>query len=225
MTYIIAGRFKGSSFMMSDCIVTNREKRTFINKTAELESSSNTYYSLTGVQFIDNCVKCYDGWLVDHNKTNDFIDGMNSIHDLILVIDKMCDSYPDKDQLNLGENRLFFINKDAVVYYDLKYNNIKILEGYPVKKEVQMNFYIDSSIRFPASELSLEITSIENYCREHIHKLSKGIDFKDRFSFTEILENGKISIKHPYKYFSDIISIYNDIDYDKIDNDDFKWSF
>lgn len=226
MTYIIAGKLPNSTFMMSDCIVTNSQtnENTFFHKMIKLTSSISTYYSFTGVQFIDNCVRTYDFWLNMHNKVNDFVDGTNSINELKKVIEKMIETFPDADKMNLEKNRLFFVNQTSVVYYDLEYNENHELKREIEKFVVEENEFIDSSV-LTHTKQGIPEMEVEDFCKNYLKYFSKGnVDFKDRFSFVYFKEND-IIFKEPFKHFSDLIAMYNNIDAGKIDDPDFIWTF
>ena len=90
-------------------------KKTIIDKSIKLDSGIETYYTFTGSQFIDNCVRSFDYWLALNDKKNDFISGFTSIGQLQNVIQRMIATFPGRDKLNLKDNRLFFIDKNNVV--------------------------------------------------------------------------------------------------------------
>jgi hypothetical protein len=228
MTYIVAGKLKNSSFLVADCIVNNAEtsQKTFIDKVSKLDSSENLFYSLTGIQFIDNAVRSYDWWLHIKNRNNDFIKGMNSFNELLLVIQRMVDSFSDKESLRLGINRLFFIDKNGVVYYNLNFNDKNKLEQDSGKKHVvEMNHFITSAIDYPQTELKeKEDFDLKKFYSDALSFISKGkVDFKDRLTFVQIFVNGDTTINRPFKRFSDMIAMYNEIDFDKIDDANFIW--
>lgn len=110
MTYIIAGKLQNNIFIMADCIVKNVEtkRETITNKIIKLYSSTDTFYTFTGVQFIDNCVKIYDYWMYKNKQKNDFIDSSDSINNLQAVIKRMIETFSEQKRMTLGLNRLFF---------------------------------------------------------------------------------------------------------------------
>lgn len=226
MTYIIAGKKQNSTFMMADTIVTNSEatKKTIINKIIKLESSESTYYTFTGVQFIDNCVRTYDFWLKNTKRENDFISGKNSIKELQLVIKKMVETFPGREQMSLYINRLFFINMNNVVYYNLEFDDNNELIKDSEKNILNTDEFIDSSVQ-TGTKKGIPEMDVRDFCKNHLENLSqKNIDFKDRFSFVEFFDKGTETFDEPFKKFSDLIALYNQIDFSEIDNPSFTWN-
>ncbi len=226
MTYIIAGKKQNSTFMMADTIVTNVEtkQKTIVNKMIKLESSKSTYYTFTGVQFIDNCVRTYDFWLSNTKRESDFISGVNSIKELQSVIKRMIDTFSGREQMTLEINRLFFINKNNVIYYDLAFDSNNELLKDAEKNILNDNEFIDSSVLTGIKEGIPEM-DIQDFCKNYLAYLSKkNVDFKDRYSFVELFADGKETFNEPFKNFSDLIALYNNVDFSELDNPDFTWN-
>jgi len=226
MTYILSGKLKNSNYLIIDCISANSvtNEKTFINKLSRLESSNSTYFTLTGSPFLDNCVRSYDEWLLQNNNVNDFVDGYNSFNNLIKVIEKNVATYNGKHKLSLGSNRLFFLNSENVVYYDLDYNDGNKLKNIYDKTELNEFDFIDSILFSKKQNLKLdENVDVFEIGKSYLDKMSKGIKFKDRYSFVQIFKNGKVDLRKPFKYYSDYLAMLNEIDYDEIDNDNFIW--
>ena len=230
MTYIIAGKLKDRTFMMVDAIITNEKtrKKTFRNKLVKLDSSYETYYSMSGIAFIDNCIRVYDDWLSQNNKENDFITGEESIKRLIKIIDKMLASCPVKVKLN--SNKIFFINKESVVYYKLIFDKNNKLLGTPKRYKLSTGQCINSIIDAPIEKCNFNLENIEMSCEDYLNKMpskqipSKEVDFKERFSFIELAPDKSPIRNYPNKRFSDFIAECNEIDFDSIDNNNFKWN-
>jgi hypothetical protein len=229
MTYIVAGKTKDNTFLMADCIVTNSIMKinTIRDKVIKLDSSENeTYFTLCGNPFIENCIRTLDLWFNLTNRTNDFINGETSFNSLVEIIGKTLNSYKG-EPFYLKENRLFFIDKNDVVYYDLKFSNSNILIKKPEKNILFDNYDIDSNLLSQSEPFYLNNDTIEIYCQkclEHSLKLSKkDYEFKNRFTFINFFNND-IIYKYPYKRISDIIADFNEIEYSKIDDEDFIWN-
>lgn len=170
MTYIIAGKLNGSTFMMADCIVTNSQTSDtcFTQKLVKLDSSESTFFSFTGIQFIDICLKYFDAWLFDQNKTNDFTTGDHSIEQFQVAIKMFLKTFPERDTLKLGSNRLFFIDKENVIYYDFVFdedNNLKNID----KNIISEGFYASSVI------YSTEVRIDDNMIIEEYWVVSKKV--------------------------------------------------
>jgi len=158
MTQIIAGKLEGFTFMMSDCISNGETKRTIVDKVMELSSSENVYFSLTGSVFIFKCVNEYDYWLSVNGQVNDFIDGENSINKLLEVIDIMYKYEVEilNNRIKFRQNRLFFINNENVIYYDIYFvmkNETDIESMSYTKNILEINQFVDSMLNSPVEAI------------------------------------------------------------------------
>jgi hypothetical protein len=228
MTYIVTGKLKNCCFLMADCISTNKKenKQSYRDKLYKLTSSENEYFSFTGTVLVSHALQILDTRLKQLNLSHDFFIGSDSIKLLLDVIQKFLDVHPDKKNVNLGDNRLFFVNKNQVVYHDIKYNNLNEIIEYSGPIELKENMLVDSVLNFPPEQIEFRKNEeVEDFCTRHITEISKQykIDFKRRFSFILLNHNGEIIEKRPYKHFSDMIAEYYDLDYNIIDDKSFQW--
>lgn len=259
MTQIIAGKFKGSTFVMADCIVKSAIKKRGINrlvdflppkiirwkylpfkfkmekpethftsKIRKLESSESTYFTFTGIGFILNCVSTLDEWYASKQikVDNDFYLGNESLEQLIRIINRTILSYPNNN-LQLGRNRLFFINNSNAVYYDLFFDRNNKLYNSPSPTIVEEDCFIDSIIGFQTDSIILQGgMDIYEFCKNHLTMTinKNGIDYRNRFSFVKLDHKQPHQILSPYAAISDIIALYNEYPFDSIDDNDFFWN-
>lgn len=228
MTYIVAGKTKNSTFLMADCISTNEDNNyTLTDKLVKLDSScEETYFSMCGNPFILNCILTINLWFKVSNRTNDFIYGEESIKIFVEVIKKMLESYHG-NPFQLGKNRLFFIDKNNIAYYDFIFNQQNQLDLSPQKIIIPENNDIDADVLTPSKPAPIELKkdeTIESYCIKcldfALKRSKKEYSFKDRYSFVHF-HKGEIEIKYPYKRISDIIAYYNEVNYSEIDDTEF----
>lgn len=236
MTQIVTGKLPKCTFMISDCIAKNGSKKTFVDKIVKLSSSENVYFSLTGASFMMTCLSEYDYWLAINNKRNDFIEGENCIKEFIEVI-KLMYKYEVsvyKNSICFGRQRLFFINNGNAIYYDLNFtskNCYEILDVNYNKQILKENYFINSIITSSHNKIDAnidsDVDSIKEFCFDAIKKIITNTDlqfsdFKNRFTFVLIPNEGAVIDEKPHKYFSDVIANHYGIEYDKIDSEDFK---
>ncbi len=239
MTYIIAGKLEDSTFLMADSIATFKQdyknSYTLTDKITKLESSiEETYYSLAGGGVISSIIYAYDRWLSKiRNESNDFITGEKSINHIERILNNITiTNIIPKEESNASLTRLFFLDKNNVVYYNL--DDLRpVKDGIDVenigtnlklkfiKKTLETGYYIKSS-RPGSNRIPINyVNKIEEYCKDYFKGVNNGCpDFKDRFSFVELFNDKVSSIRLPYKKFSDIIAEFAVIDFEKIDTDD-----
>lgn len=236
MTQIVTGKLNGYTFMMADCISHSGSKNTFIDKIVKLNSSDNTYISLSGTSFVMSCVYEYDYWLaINQEGKNDFIKGEESIKKLIDII-KLLYKYEVEEfnnEICFRKHRLFFITSKRAVYYDLTFEvkDCKEIKHIDFEKiELESNQFIDSLVNFPSEDIpdnkDCGMSEIKEICYDDIRKMITNTQlsfdsFKDRFSFILIEADGTILEERPHRYFSDIIANHYGIDYNRIDDADF----
>jgi hypothetical protein len=216
MTYIIAGIQNNIPFLMVDCISLNKEKKkSFSNKLIKLESSKNTYFTLTGNQLLSDAIRLYDNWLFSNNKINDFITGSDSIDSAIdFFLNKVIKKCSDKEKVKIcKDNKIFFINSQNIVYFDLNFSNYKLIRKY--KYLVNNSFTIDSFISSHQKSINNEIINIFDYCKNEIIQMSGNINFKDRFSFITFKDDIP-DYRLPYKNLEDTLIEYYDLSFNEI---------
>lgn len=216
MTYIVGGKLNNVPFLMVDCIASGGNKTSFNNKLNKLESSENTFFTLTGNRELAHVIQILDSWLSINDLENDFMTGHNSMNSAIEIFYKYSDFQECLKNINFqpSENRVFFINKDNLVYFDIKVHNSKLSI---FNKVVLDNFSKINSIMFNDPVSIDNITnSLYDYCKNEILSLSIiGNAFKDRFSFITFKEEKPI-VKYPYKDQFDIINEVFDLGFDKL---------
>ncbi len=211
MTFIISGKLKDRTFLLSDCIATG-EYFSFTEKITELSSKSNMFFAFAGVRLIGDSINLYDTWLQANQKTNDFLTGNSSINGSIELLKDMIRRHPEQENLDIPKtNRLFFLDNTCLVYYDLIFDN-NTFSKYE-KFEVNEGNYIDSMIDFHQEKFEQEDDkSLKQNCIDYITKQKnthrKEIDFVDRFSFIQLFNTGQIKRDFPYKKISDLVSLY-----------------
>jgi hypothetical protein len=157
---------------------------------------------------------------------NDFCQGEDSLGQLIRIIYRSLESYHTKD-LQLGQNRLIFINSSSVVYYDLFFDSKNLLGKNPSHEELKNGYFIDSVLNFPPEQILMnEFKDIYEFCKYHLDKTinGDGIDFKNRFAFVKLKVGEQPFILSPYMAISDIIALYNQYPFNSIDDIDFFWN-
>ena len=208
--------------MMADSI-SSGEKKLFAEKIRILQSSADTYYSLSGSEFFLSCVGIFDEWLYIKDQKNDFIEGNTSFEMLKEVFVKMLVTLNEENTPTLINSRLFFIERGTVVYYNLIVNNNKVVQTEKVV--VNENYFTDSCIQDSPEHFEWNFGEIEEKCRAYLARLGKGLDTKERIGFIQLNNDGTKKYQRPFKYMSDIIAYYYGLSFDRIDNDDFKWDF
>lgn len=223
MTYIIAGKSKNKTFLMADCLVRTIDNDiTLGDKVIKLESSLNeTYFTSTGTEIFAHSIGMLDEWYIANEEKNDFISGDKSINKLIEFINCLASinnslSKPVIENFYLGDNRLFFINKNTVVYYDLYYNgNNELINNEFSKYSLGENQIINSLFwkgcsNDPKNEkLEQYDNEFERYCNKAIPNMkdAEKYDFQNKFTFVQFDEEGCL-VKRPLKDFKDYIIAY-----------------
>lgn len=206
----------------------NKFQANFTNKINKLESSENTYFTSTGKGFLLNCILTLDAWYASRplKVQNDFCQGEESLGQLIQVIYRSLESCPIHN-LQLGQNRLVFINSSAVVYYDFVFDNKNRLYNKPSREKLESGYFVDSIISFPPEQIIMsDFKDIYEFCKYHLDKTinGDGIDFKNRFAFVKLKAGEQPFILSPYMAISDIIAFYNQYPFNSIDDIDFFWN-
>ncbi|MEI6347261.1 MAG: hypothetical protein WCP69_04855 [Bacteroidota bacterium] len=226
MTYIVAGKLSSCTCLMADCIV-NRTGDTpiFTDKIRKLTSSDDTFFSVTGNCLIPESVEILDMWLFSLGRPNDFISGNNSITDLVKLISWRFDKYHRTDGAKLDNNRIFFINRDSVIYYNLFYNENNLLTSNLAKTVLQNKKQITNMSPHPISFDLISTSNPLRYCKSVIDDLAKSEnkDLKDRFSYIQLNSDSDDIIISPFKKISDIVAAYEGADYNLLDDISLSW--
>ena len=206
MTYIIAGNFNDTNFLMVDTIASNNDNEQIFNeKMFSVNSSKNTYLTLTGSAQLLDLISLYDGWKLDNGEIVDY-NNATEIEEFLNIIEFT------------ENNRLYIINDTALFYYDIQINQkngINILSNFN-KVNIQKNSYIlcnrtvFDAIPSNVSDLyNFGASIIEQYNKYMVNDNSLNIlhDFKNRFNY---IDSNNFVIKRPYKNFNDLIeTIYS----------------
>jgi hypothetical protein len=231
MTHIVAGKLADRTFMMADCISTEHgtRKRKFVEKLCKLESSEDTFFSMAGNVFIDNCVHTLDVWYTVNNikKSNDFCTGEVSFNDLKNLIERSL-WYVNNGDVSLGENRLFFIDKSNVVYYNLYFDDATNAIIRSDRKELNAGEYISSNFTNldPLNHEDFSRGDLINHCKDYLVTFmgKDRINFLDRFSFVSGYMGDTCEFQRPFKAISDLIAYGSEIKYDLLDHPNFIWN-
>jgi len=223
MTYIIAGNFNNTNFLMSDCIASSKDSpETFDEKTYQLNSNTTTTYTtLSGDRAIMASLLLFDEWMDYENKIVDY-ENIETIEQIIISL--LESPFIEKNTAFTFEqkSRLFFLTKDKLFYYDIffKDNSLEKIEINHLKD----NHYVLCD-RIQDKIIDNEnMKDLYNFSKEKIiqynigsnadNSLNKLFEFKNRFSF---VESDDMKLIRPFKNVNEYIKfVLYSYDWDKI---------
>jgi len=205
MTYIVAGRFKEKTFLMTDCVGTPPNgEHMFCNKLIRLKSTVNeTYSTITGYDTFQVAINLFDRKCFENDIIFD-VENENHINEILEIYGLLKNNSDynkgvdiEKDFLHSG---LFFIEKGKICYYIIKKDDndkMFIRDKKYVENNSVFNDYLFLS--FDITDAKYDNTNeIIEYCKNSIRKHyklkedTKHLDLKDRFSFIIFDDDNKI---------------------------------
>ena len=221
MTHIVAGKLIDKVFLMSDCISTNNG-HSFTNKLYKLESESDTYFAMSGNNFIFQWILALDLWLAQNRNpiSNDFCSGTNDFNLFMSLLPHCIDNHPKKEEFEYRDNRLFFIDRQNVKFYNIVTDENTFLKSGQ-SGSLNINEFVDSlwGRREPKPLPLNDEPDLFESCLRYINNTSAEnlLDFKGRFSYIVLDATGVVDNRPPFHSFSDVYSFYSSFPFERID--------
>jgi hypothetical protein len=219
MTYIISGISNGRTFLMSDCVGTDKKdvKSTYkyINKINRLISSENeTYFCHTGIDTYSYAINLFDRQCFEAKIQFD----IKSKQQMLEVMDifKYLKIYYNKTDIEISYfGRIYFVERGVIYYYNIDNDGIfsqmqTLSEGYYIEPDGANNSPIVLRNEIVTNE------EILTFCKKRINKIQEyGIDLKNRFSYILFDDNDSI-FNNSIKNNEELVLALIPGDYDKL---------
>jgi len=217
MTYIVGGKLGNNPFLMIDCKVQHEESKwLFQDKVVSFNSGEDEiYYCQMGHAIIKQFIMMYD-YIKTHEGEKINVFDKDEIKRMFDEINSAIE-YSNFDFKSKGENILFFISKNDICKYTVKFNN-ETRKYYNIS-QVNIDENKCSTSNSPLTRhVGISQSELKEFCKSIIEEEKMGIpdDLKDRYTFIYTLDN-EINYEFPYKSKYDVINQFMGMDFGNIE--------